>query len=81
MAENTTGIIAIELLAACQGIDFHRPLETSPCLRDALGIVRADVPFYDRDRYFAPDIEAASRTISGGLWHRFMDEGLLPAAR
>ena len=81
MAEYTTGIIAIELLAACQGIDFHRPLETSPLLRDALGIVRADVPFYDHDRYFAPDIEAASRTISGGLWHRFMDEGLLPAAR
>jgi histidine ammonia-lyase len=81
MAENTTGIVAIELLAACQGIDFHRPLETSPCLRDALGIVRADVPFYDRDRYFAPDIEAASRTISGGVWHRFMDEGLLPSAR
>jgi histidine ammonia-lyase len=81
MADNTTGIVAIELLAACQGIDFHRPLETSPALRDALGIVRADVPFYDRDRYFAPDIETASRTISGGLWHRFMDERLLPAAR
>jgi histidine ammonia-lyase len=81
MAENTTGIVAIELLSACQGIDFHRPLETSPCLRDALGIVRADVAFYDRDRYFAPDIETASRTISGGVWHRFMDEGLLPSAR
>jgi histidine ammonia-lyase len=81
MAENTAGIIAIELLSACQGIDFHRPLETSPCLREALGIVRADVPFYDRDRYFAPDIAAATRTISGGVWHRFMDEGLLPAAR
>jgi histidine ammonia-lyase len=81
MAENTAGIVAIELLAACQGIDFHHPLETSPCLRDALGIVRADVPFYDRDRYFAPDIQTASRTISSGLWHRFMDEGLLPAAR
>ena len=81
MAENTTGIVAIELLSACQGIDFHRPLETSPCLREALGIVRADVPFYDRDRYFAPDIETATRTISGGVWHRFMDEGLLPAAR
>jgi histidine ammonia-lyase len=80
MAENTTGIVAIELLAACQGIDFHRPLETSPCLRDALGIVRAEIPFYDRDRYFAPDIETAFRTISGGVWHRFMDEGLLPAA-
>jgi histidine ammonia-lyase len=81
MAENTAGIVAIELLSACQGIDFHRPLETSPCLREALGIVRADVPFYDRDRYFAPDIAAATRTISGGVWHRFMDEGLLPAAR
>jgi histidine ammonia-lyase len=81
MAENTTGIVAIELLAACQGIDFHRPLETSPYLRDALTIIRADVPFYDHDRYFAPDIETASRTVSGGLWHRFMDDGLLPAAR
>ena len=81
MAENTAGIVAIELLSACQGIDFHRPLETSPCLREALGIVRADIPFYDRDRYFAPDIETATRTISGGVWHRFMDEGLLPAAR
>jgi histidine ammonia-lyase len=81
MAENTAGIVAIELLAACQGIDFHRPLETSPCLREALGIVRADIPFYDRDRYFAPDIETATRTVSGGVWHRFMDEGLLPAAR
>ena len=81
MARKHAGIVAIELLAACQGIDFHRPLETSPALRDALDIVRAVVPFYDRDRYFAPDIETASRTISGGLWHRFMDEGLLPAAR
>jgi histidine ammonia-lyase len=80
MAENTTGIVAIELLAACQGIDFHRPLETSACLRDALAIVRADVPFYDRDRYFAPDIKAASLSVSDGLWHRFMDGGLLPAA-
>jgi histidine ammonia-lyase len=80
MAENTTGIVAIELLAACQGIDFHRPLETSACLRDALAIVRADVPFYDRDRYFAPDIKAASLSVSHGLWHRFMDGGLLPAA-
>jgi histidine ammonia-lyase len=80
MAENTTGIVAIELLAACQGIDFHRPLETSACLRDALAIVRADVPFYDRDRYFAPDIKAATLSVSRGLWHRFMDGGLLPAA-
>ena len=71
MAENTTGVVAIELLAVRQGIDFHRPLETSPCLRDALGIVRADVPFYDRDRYSRRTSKPLPGSISGGLWHRF----------
>lgn len=80
MASNTAGIVAIELLAACQGVDFHRPLETSPALAGALAIVRDRVPFYDRDRYFAPDIAAAAGTVTEGLWHAFMDRGLLPGA-
>ncbi|EWY39409.1 histidine ammonia-lyase [Skermanella stibiiresistens SB22] len=78
MAANTAAIVAIELLAACQGIDFHKPLETSPALRDALAIVRGRVPFYDRDRYFAPDIAAATATVTEGSWHAFMDKGTLP---
>ncbi len=66
MAENTAGIVGIELLAACQGIDFRRPLKTSPPLERAHALVRARVPFYDRDRYFAPDIEQARQLVQAG---------------
>ncbi|MGH6883855.1 MAG: histidine ammonia-lyase, partial [Hypericibacter sp.] len=50
MAENTAGIVAIELLAAAQGIDLRRPLETSPRLRQAMALIRARVPFLEHDR-------------------------------
>lgn len=56
MAENTVNIIAIEFLAACQGIDFLRPLTTSPILEQIWQLVRKNVDFYDKDRYFADDI-------------------------
>ncbi|MDR3477149.1 MAG: histidine ammonia-lyase [Gammaproteobacteria bacterium] len=63
MAENTAGIVAIELLAACQGIDFRRPLKTSPQLEAVFALVREQVAFYDKDRFFAPDIAAAKKII------------------
>jgi histidine ammonia-lyase len=64
MAENTRGILAIELLAAAQGIDFRRPLASSATLERAYSLLRANVPFYDHDRHFAPDIQAAKTVIS-----------------
>jgi histidine ammonia-lyase len=63
MNENTAGIIAIELLAACQGIDFRRPLKTSSKLEKIIATVRKHVPFYDKDRYFAPDIAMAKELV------------------
>jgi histidine ammonia-lyase len=66
MAANTRGIIAIELLAAAQGIDFHAPLETSPVLQDVHALLRGRVPFYAEDRYFAPDIAAATALLEEG---------------
>lgn len=66
MADNTAGILAIELLAACQGIDFRRPLRTSSSLEKIWEVVRAIVPFYAEDRYFAPDIAAAKKLIIDG---------------
>ncbi len=62
MARNTAAVAAIELLAAAQGIEFHRPLRSSPPLEQALELIREVVPRYDRDRFFHPDIEAA-RTL------------------
>ena len=56
MIDNTATILAIELLAACQGLEFHLPLTTSPVLQLVYQKVRKLVPAYDTDRYFAPDI-------------------------
>jgi histidine ammonia-lyase len=66
MAHNTACIIGIELLAAAQGIDFHSPLKTSPLLVTVHQQLRDKVRFFDKDRLFAPDIEAAKQLVVNG---------------
>ncbi|HJV50662.1 MAG TPA: aromatic amino acid lyase, partial [Noviherbaspirillum sp.] len=66
MAHNTATIVGIELLAAAQGVDFHRPLTTSPRLTQVQQRLRQQVSFYDKDRFFAPDIEAAKQLVLQG---------------
>ncbi|MGE0099848.1 MAG: histidine ammonia-lyase [Hydrogenophaga sp.] len=66
MAQNTATILAIEWLAAAQGVDFHRPLATSPQLSRAHAKLRERVPHYAQDRLFAPDIEAARKLVCEG---------------
>jgi len=66
MAHNTAVIVGIELLAAGQGIEFHRPLATSRHLEHVHAQLRAQVAPYDADRFFAPDIEAARRMVVDG---------------
>lgn len=68
--DNVAGILAIEWLAACQGLDFRKPLQTSERLQSLMQLLRNNVPFYDKDRYFAPDIEAAKQLIKR---HDLMD--------
>ncbi len=71
MAHNTAAIVGIELLAAAQGIDFHRPLKSSPHLELVHRQLRDQVPFYDADRFFAPDIEAAKQMVLQGQLSSF----------
>lgn len=66
MYENTLSILAIEWLAACQGLDFLAPLQSSAPLEQAKSILRQQVPFYDKDRYFAKDIEKAVTLMHTG---------------
>ena len=66
MAHNTAAILGIELLAAAQGIDFHRPLKTSPALERVRHLLRQTVPFLDADRLMAPDIETARQLVLTG---------------
>ncbi|HEV3010791.1 MAG TPA: histidine ammonia-lyase [Burkholderiales bacterium] len=71
MASNSAAIVAIELLAAAQGIDFRAPLKTSPPLQEVHSLIRSRVGFYDHDRYFAPDITAIQALVEAGAFHRF----------
>lgn len=66
MARNVATVVAIELLAAAQGIDFRRPLQTSPRLQAAYAAIRERVPFYSEDRYFAPDIQQILQLVESG---------------
>jgi histidine ammonia-lyase len=68
MAANTANIVAIELLAAAQGCDFHAPLRSSAPLEHVRTLVRERVPRLEDDRYIAPEIAAAAGLVaSGGL--------------
>ncbi|MBP7065661.1 histidine ammonia-lyase [Ferrovibrio sp.] len=78
MAQNTSTIIGIELLAAAQGIEFHRPLHSSAPLEAVHGLIRAAVPAYERDRFFAPDIAAAGHLVRAGAFNRWSSE-LVPS--
>ncbi|MCL6415033.1 histidine ammonia-lyase [Aestuariirhabdus sp. Z084] len=79
MADNTEGVLAVELLAACQGLDFRKPLKSSDALELARSRVRERVPFYDKDRYFADDIAAVAPLIQEGVFNTMMSSDLLPS--
>ena len=68
MIANVAHILGIELLASAQGIEFLRPLQSSPPLEQVHTLLRTQCPAMMQDRYLAPDIEAASALVrSGGL--------------
>jgi histidine ammonia-lyase len=77
IADNTAGIVAIELLAAAQGIDFRKPLKTSPVLAQAMAAIRKKVAFWQDDREMAPDIAAAKALVQGGVFRTMAGLGLL----
>lgn len=79
MAENGGRIVAVELLAAAQGIDMRRPLKTSPALQAVHTALRQRVPFLDQDRPLAPDIEVAYAMVrEGRLFDHLWPDGRLP---
>ncbi len=77
ISDNVVGILAVEWLAANQGIDFRAPLRTSVPLERAKAILRAQVSFYDKDRYFATDLEQAASMIQNEDLAHIMDESIL----
>jgi histidine ammonia-lyase len=75
MTANAGRIVAIELLAAAQGIDLRAPLKSSAAIEALKGEVRARVPMLVDDRPFTPDIEAIAALVeSGDLTQRVAGE-------
>jgi histidine ammonia-lyase len=66
MLANLRHILAIELISACQGIDFLAPLRTGAEAQRAYDIVRSLSKGVDRDRSLTPDIESVAQAIADG---------------
>ena len=79
MVENACAVIAIEILAAAQGCDFHAPLKSSVALEAARRTVRAKIPHLEEDRYFHPEIAAAIGMVRNGELVRAVKGVSLPS--
>jgi histidine ammonia-lyase len=66
MLDNANAIIAIELLAAAQGCQFHAPLQSSRTLERVRAVLGSKVAFMSADRYLYPDIQAVLELVRSG---------------
>jgi histidine ammonia-lyase len=66
IARNAAGVIAVELIAAAQGVDYHAPLKTSARLQALHGKVRTLSPHLQTDRYWADEMVALQAAVLAG---------------
>ncbi|WP_308514928.1 histidine ammonia-lyase [Sphingomonas flavescens] len=66
IARNAAGVIAVELMAAAEGLDYHAPLKTSPKLAEIHATVRAHSPEFTADRYWADEMAALQAAVLAG---------------
>nr|XP_006825991.1 PREDICTED: histidine ammonia-lyase-like [Saccoglossus kowalevskii] len=63
VVEHVEQVIAIELLAACQGLEFLKPYKTTKPLQTVYDLVRTVAKPWDKDRFMAPDINAVTKLL------------------
>jgi histidine ammonia-lyase len=68
MLDNTVNIVAIELLAAAQGVDFHHPQKSSPIIEDVISRLREVSPAYTEDRSLSSDIARVAALVNDGAF-------------
>ena len=66
IARNAAGVVAVELMAAAEGTDYHAPLRTSPKLQQVHAAVRARSPHFTADRYWADEMAALQAAVLNG---------------
>jgi histidine ammonia-lyase len=66
IVRNAAGVIAVELMAGAEGIDYHAPLKTSPMLQQIYAAVRERSPHFTADRYWADEMAALQAALLAG---------------
>jgi histidine ammonia-lyase len=66
IARNAAGVIAVELMAAAEGIDYHAPLKTGAKLQAIHSAVRTISPHFAADRYWADEMAALQSAVLAG---------------
>jgi histidine ammonia-lyase len=78
VVENAARVVALELLCACRGLEFRRPLAAGEGSERLYGAVRRLVPAPDGDRPIAGDCETIARWVLSREPERLADEVLAP---
>ncbi|WP_206514610.1 histidine ammonia-lyase [Brevibacillus marinus] len=68
--KNAQKVIAIELLAAAQALEFHKPLGFGRGTGKIYELLRTHIPYWQEDRLFYPDLHLAIRFVESGEWIR-----------
>jgi histidine ammonia-lyase len=80
MLDNVAHIVAIELLAATQGIEFHHPQTSSKVLETVVGSIREISPSYIEDRSMSEEFAELAARINQGFFYGFA-ESILPCMK
>jgi histidine ammonia-lyase len=80
IVENTATVLGIELLAAAQALDFHKPMTPGRGALAAHRFVRRRIQGMDRDRILARDIAAAREIVADPDWIATIEKAAGPLA-
>ncbi len=72
IADNVTGVLAVECLCSAQGIQLRKPMATSETLLEVISLIRNNVAFYEKDRFFAEDLKQMHSIIKSGALTQFV---------
>jgi histidine ammonia-lyase len=68
MLDNVANIVAIELLAAAQGVEFHHPQKSSPAIEKIISTLREVSPSYTEDRSMSADFTRVAALVNEGVF-------------
>jgi histidine ammonia-lyase len=78
MLDNVANIVAIELLAAAQGVEFHHPQKSSAAIEKIISTLRDVSPSYAEDRSMSADFARVAALVDGGTFCEY-SSSILPS--